>query len=293
MRLWFFCLVTAITLNAAQARTAQAQATQAQATQAKALAERGKYLVEGIAGCGNCHTPKGPNGPLPGMELAGNSVVEDGPAFRAVAANITPDKATGIGGWTDAQIARAIREGIRPDGTLIGPPMPIGLYRGMADADVNAIVAYLRTVPSVSNKSEKSAYHIPLPPNYGPPVGQIAAPPSIDRVAYGGYLASAIGHCVECHSPLLPGGRRDFSKIGAGGQAFNGPWGTSVAANITSSKARGLGDWSDADIERAIRQGISRDGHALQPPMGFAYYASISKPDMTALIAYLRTLPPS
>jgi mono/diheme cytochrome c family protein len=254
--------------------------------------ERGQYLVESIAGCGNCHTPKGPNGPLPGMALAGNWVVEDSPAFHAVAPNITPDRQTGIGAWTDAQMIKAIREGIRPDGSLIGPPMPISLYRGMADDDVAAIVAYLRTVPAVANAAEKSVYHIPLPPAYGPPVAHVTAPPRVDRVRYGAYLASAIGHCIECHSPMSPDGQRDFSRVGAGGQPFPGPWGTSVAANITSSRARGIGGWTDAQIERAVREGVSHDGRALYPPMGYAYYARVSKLDMSALIAYLRTIPP-
>lgn len=190
---------------------------------AQPLLERGRYLVETTAACGNCHTPKGPDGPLPGKALAGNWVVEDIPPFRAVAPNITPDRATGIGGWTDAQIARAIREGIRPDGSLIGPPMPIGLYRGLSDQDLAAMVAYLRSVPAVANPSEKSTYRIPLPPSYGPPVGQVAAPPRTDRVAYGAYLAGPVAHCTECHTPMLEGGRRDATKLGAGGQAFAGP----------------------------------------------------------------------
>jgi mono/diheme cytochrome c family protein len=254
--------------------------------------ERGRYLVETIGGCGNCHTPKGPDGPLPGKDLAGNWVVEDNAAFRAVASNITPDRATGIGAWTDAQIARAIREGIRPDGSLIGPPMPIGLYRGLADDDLTAIVAYLRSVPAVANVSEKSTYRIPLPPTYGPPVGRVTAPPRTDQVAYGAYLAGPVGHCLECHTPQDPPGRSDLSRLGAGGMAFGGPWGVSVAANITGSRSSGLGAWSDAEIERALRQGISRDGRPLPPPMGFAHYRGISAPDMAALIAYLRTIPP-
>jgi mono/diheme cytochrome c family protein len=253
--------------------------------------ERGRYLVEGPAACGNCHTPKGPDGlPIAGMNLAGNQVVENNPAFRAIGANLTPDKATGLGTWTDAQIIRAIREGILPDGSLIGPPMPIELYRHMSDADVTAIVAYLRSVPAVANRSEKSVWHIPLPPNYGPPVANVAAPPRADQVAYGGYLASAIGHCVECHSPLGPKGR-DFSRIGAGGQAFEGPWGTVVASNITSSKTVGLGGWTDAQIERAIRDGVAFDGRKLTGPMGFVWYKNMTKEDMADLIAYLRSLP--
>ena len=126
------------------------------AAQAQTPVQRGRYLVETIAGCGNCHTPQGPNGPLPGRILAGGNVIEDNPAFTAIASNITQDKATGIGTWTDDQIVLAIREGKRPDGTLIGPPMPIGLYRGLADDDLAAMVAYLRSVPAVSNASAES-----------------------------------------------------------------------------------------------------------------------------------------
>ncbi len=258
------------------------------AAAAQTPAERGRYLVETISGCGNCHTPQGPTGPLAGRALSGGNTVEDNPGFTAIASNITPDRETGIGGWTDDQLVLAIREGKRPDGSLIGPPMPIGLYRGMADADVRAIVAYLRTVPAVHNKAAKSTYRIKLPPAYGPPVGQVNAPPRTDKVAYGAYLAGPLGHCVECHTPMLEGGRRDTKRIGAGGQPFNGPWGTSVAANITP---HGVGKWTDAQLERAIRTGVSADGRKLFPPMGFAYYAGISPDDMAALIAYLRALP--
>ncbi len=261
------------------------------AARAATSLEHGQYLVESIAGCGNCHTPQGPDGPLPGKTLAGNVIVEDGPAFRAVAPNITQDGVTGIGFWSNTQIMTAIREGIRPDGSLIGPPMPIERYRGMADDDVAAIAEYLRTVPAISNVAEKSTYRMILPARYGPPVGMIEAPPVEDIVATGAYLAGPIGHCIECHSPLEPRGR-DFSHIGAGGQLFSGPWGHSVAANITSDKGSGLGSWTDDEIERAIRTGVSRDGHALKPPMGYAYYARISPGDMAALIAYLRTIPP-
>ena len=260
------------------------------AAQAQSPVERGRYLVETIAGCGNCHTPQGPNGPIPGKTLAGGNVLEDSPAFTAVAANITQDKATGIGAWTDQQIALAIREGKRPDGSLIGPPMPFEMYRGMADADLAAIVAFLRTVPAIENKAAKSVYRIALPPAYGPPVTSVTAPPKSDPVAYGAYLAGPLGHCIVCHSPMLPGGRTDMTKIGAGGMQFPGPWGTSVAANLTPSKLRGLGGWTDAQIERAIRTGVSSDGRHLFPPMGFAYYKGIGADDMAALIAWIRAL---
>jgi len=273
----------AVVVTACLARPAAAQ------TQADLVA-RGRYLVESIAGCGNCHTPKGPNGDLPGRHLAGGAVLDE-PPFRAVASNITPDPETGIGRWTDAQIALAIREGKRPDGSIIGPPMPIELYRGISDRDLAAMVAYLRTVPPVRNRVERSVYRIPLPPNYGPPVANVPDPPENDPVARGRYLAGPVGHCIECHTPMGEGGRHDWSRTGAGGRPFNGPWGTSVAANITPNRARGLGDWTDEQIIRAITRGISADGRRLFPPMGYAYYARMSERDLRDLVAYLRSLP--
>lgn len=250
--------------------------------------ERGRYLVETIAGCGNCHTPIGPNGPDMSRYLAGGTVFDEG-VFRAVSANITPDPETGIGAWSAAEIARAIREGVRPDGSLIGPPMPYPLYHGIADDDLAAIVAYLRTVPAVVNETEPSVYNFPLPPAWTAPIETVAAPEPADQVAYGAYLAGPVGHCLECHTPMAEGGQRDFEhRLGAGGFAFPGPWGESIAANITPA---GLGDWSDAEIEHAIRDGVDRDGRFLMPPMGFAYYKGVSDTDMAALIAYLRSLP--
>lgn len=256
--------------------------------------ERGKYLVESIAGCGNCHTPQGPNGPLSGKTLAGGLEFAHPGFFTAYSTNITPDPETGIGKWTDAQLKVAIREGRRPDGTAIRPPMPFELYRGLADADLDAIVAYLRTVPAVKNVAPKSSYQIPLPPGYGPPIDKgIEAPPRSDKLAYGAYLAGPLGHCIECHTPPAANGRAQYdTMLGAGGRQFHGPFGLSVAKNITSDPDQGLGKWTDAEIERAIRKGIDRQGHPLKPPMGFAYYDKVSAEDMAALIAWLRSLPP-
>ena len=272
---------------------ALAAALGAAAANAETPIERGRYLVESIAGCGNCHTPRGPGGAfVAGKELAGGFVVADEKPFRAVAANITQDKETGIGNWTDAQIAKAIREGIRPDGSLIGPPMPFELYRRMADSDLMAMVAYLRTVPAVSNKAEKSTYRIPLPPAYGPPVTSVPDVPRTDKVKYGEYLAGPVGHCIECHTPMEANGRHDWSRVGQGGMEFNGPWGVSVARNITPHPEDGLGKWTDAEIKRAITQGISRNGAKLYPPMGFFFYAKVKEEDLDAIVAYLRALKP-
>lgn len=256
---------------------------------AETLLERGAYLARSIVACGNCHTPKGPDGELEGMELAGMAPFFELPQFTANAPNITPDEATGIGGWTDEQIARAIREGKRPDGTLIGPPMPIVLYRHLSDRDTAAIVAYIRQVPAVRNDIPASDYRIELPPSYGPPVGRVAEVSRDDQLAYGAYLAGPAGHCIECHSPPGENGAPDIEgQMGAGGFEFPGPWGVSIAPNITPT---GLSGYSDAEIARIITEGVRPDGSRLLPPMPVAYYANMTEEDVAAIIAYLRTLP--
>jgi mono/diheme cytochrome c family protein len=225
---------------------------------------------------------------LTDKKLAGGDIIKHAD-FTAATPNITPDPETGIGEWTDPQILTAIREGRRPDGTVIGPAMPSRSYRYLADEDVEAIVAYLRSVPPVTNPiSVKSHYDEPLPASWGPPVGRVAAPPKEDRVAYGAYLAGPLARCMDCHTERRPG---EPTRFGAGGKPFYGPWGVSVSANLTPDETSGLGDWSDAEIERAIRTGVARDGHKLFPPMPFAAYKNIAAGDMAALIAYLRSLP--
>ena len=248
--------------------------------------ERGAYLVRSVAACGNCHSPLGPEGPLEGKELSGRFVIKMA-EFEAWAPNITP---AAIGNWSATELARAIREGIRPDGTIIGPPMPIELYRNISDRDLAAIVAYVRSVPAVENTVPRSVYNIPLPKSYGPPVKSVAAVPEGATAAYGAYLAGPVAHCVECHTPMVDG-QADFEhQLGAGGREFEGPWGTSVSANLTSDKD-GLARWSDDAVIAMIRTGTRPDGNKMLPPMGFSFYAGMSDRDVHAIVAYLRTLP--
>ncbi|MBT8101062.1 MAG: cytochrome c [Gammaproteobacteria bacterium] len=260
----------------------------------EALIARGDYLVNGIVACGNCHTPRNPDATaVADMRLAGSFVIEE-PVFRAYAPNITQDHETGIGSWSDAEIMRAIREGVRPDGTIIGPPMPILSYRKMSDSDVQAIVAYLRTVAPIKNIVPRSEYDIPLPESWGPPPGSVPDVNRDDSLAYGTYLGDGLGHCMECHTPMVDGAF-DFSRTGAGGFIFNKPLGlelAAVSANITPHPELGIGDWTDDEIKTAITRGVSRDGRKLAPVMAFPYYQNISDEDLDALIVYLRSLPP-
>ncbi|TPE53111.1 c-type cytochrome [Amaricoccus solimangrovi] len=259
------------------------------AARAETPVERGEYLVRGPMSCGNCHTPQGPNGPDMSLELAGGGPVIDDETMTAYPPNITP--AGEVGGWTDAELARAIREGLRPDGGLIGPPMPISLYRGLSDTDVAAIVAFLRTLKPIEHTVPESVYHIPLPPAYGPPVGHVADIPRGPTAEYGAYMAGPVSHCLECHTPMGPTGPMYDGHLGQGGFRFPGPWGVSISANITSGKD-GLADFTDDEIRTMITQGVRPDGSKMLPPMPYAWLAKMTPDDLTATVLYLRTLPP-
>ena len=268
--------------------------------QAETAVERGKYLVEVLAACGNCHTPIGPQGPIRALHLAGGQHIREDAFGLAITRNITPDPETGIGAWTDADIIRAIRDGKGKDGRTLGPPMPFGLYRDMSDTDVSAIVAYLRTVPPVHNAVPPGQYTIPLPESYGPPVTSVPEPPREDPIKYGAYLAGPIAHCLGCHTPLGADGRRDMTRPfaagrhlpGVGGRLIPGPQGTVYSANLTPDKETGLGTWSDTQIIQAI-YGVRPDGRVLLPPMPWPYFAGkIAAEDLQGLLAYLRSLQP-
>lgn len=258
------------------------------------LLERGTYLMKGIAACGNCHTPKNSDAnEVEGMAYAGSFVIES-PNFKAYAPNITMDIETGIGGWTDEEIIRSIRDGIRPDGKLIGPPMPSPVYALMSDRDVKAIVAYLRTVKPVKNVVPKTEFRITLPSSYGPPVVTVPEVSKDDPIAYGRYLTYALGHCFDCHTPLEDG-KYNFDRIGESGRMFDNIFGlgfTTVSLNITPHKLFGLGEWSDEEIKRAIVEGISRNGRSLVRAMPFPNYQKVTEEDMNAIVAYLRSMKP-
>ena len=260
------------------------------AAQNKDLVARGRYLVNGPAACGNCHTQRGPD-----LKSASTNILAGGhpfvdPVFEAYSRNITPDKDTGIGTWTDAQIIRAIREGVTKEGDTLGPPMPFETYNRMSDDDAKAIVAYLRTVKPVHNETKQSKFKIPLTP--GPPAKGAAAPPKTDKVAYGDYLVNAIAHCLECHTPMV-GPVQDYAnQNGAGGLEIELPNVTLRTRNITPDKETGIGAWTDAQIRRAITQGVAKDGRKLIPLMPYPYFKNMSASDVDAIIAYLHTLKP-
>jgi mono/diheme cytochrome c family protein len=267
--------------------------------------ERGQYLVNSILACGNCHTPKTSSGePIPEKELSGGLVFTT-PAFDATASNITPDRETGIGAWSDAEIKRVLTEGIRPDhGRLAGVPvaavMPVNFYKAMLPRDLDAVVAYLRSVKSVRNEVANPVYKAPVHRDAYPDAEAGFTEAELrDPVRQGAYLV-ALGHCMECHSTWQRGVSDHVNGLGKGGRpfaptlvkGFATTWDGAKARNITSHKTTGIGAWSNEDIKRAITQGVRPDGTRLKPPMDFSSYAKMTNADLDAIVAYLRTVPP-
>ncbi len=261
--------------------------------EAQTPVQRGDYLVNSILACGNCHTPRGPKGVFDmAKQLSGGPQIWDEPAFTVKGANVTPDAETGIGKWSAADLKKAIQQGVRPDGVQLAPIMPYSFYKIFTPRDVDAVVAYLRSVPAMRNAVAppvyKAALHAEGPPGTEKPMSEADM---ADPVKRGFYLAT-IGHCMECHTPEV-NGRHDYKGgLGRGGRTFTGPWGVSTARNITSHREKGLGAWSDEQIKIAITRGVSRDGAPLKPPMGYPLYARMTEQDLGAIVAYLRTVPP-
>jgi mono/diheme cytochrome c family protein len=169
--------------------------------------------------------------------------------------------------------------------------MPYAFYKVFTENDLNAVVTYLKSVPAVKNAVERPVYKAAMHP-LSPPGADKAMTEAdfTDPLKHGFYLAT-IGHCMECHTPTKDN-QADFANMGKGGREFKGPWGVVYSRNITSDNEKGIGSYSDADIKRAITQGIRKDGTKLTGPMGFPLYATMTQGDLSDLVAYLRTVPP-
>ncbi|KJC46333.1 phosphomannomutase [Bradyrhizobium sp. LTSP885] len=256
------------------------------------LIERGAYLANSVMACHGCHTPRGPQGFDFSRALSGGQTFDE-PAFKVTGANITPDKETGIGNWTDAELKRFFVSGTRPNGTAVAPIMPTEFYTVLTARDLDALVAYLRSVPPVHREIPAPEYRTAAQPETPPYAGvQMTDAAMTDQISRGRYLLT-IAHCLECHTPESPSAAHDFAaSSGKGGRRIQGPWGEVVSANITAHPVSGLGQWSDDEIKRAVTQGIARDGRKLKPPMAYAAYATMTAQDLDAIVAFLRTLPP-
>ncbi|MBI3979622.1 MAG: cytochrome c [Chloroflexi bacterium] len=279
-------VVMVIGIGGFQARPADAQSPQV---------ERGRYLV--TAGlCTECHTERAAGNPA---LLDRSKLLAGGEAFAGPWGVVYSSNITGLASAPAENLKRAIREGIgRGDRKLL--VMPWAMYRNLAESDLDAIVAYLKSVPRIQHEVPQAALVAPRDAFYpaaamasatgpaAPPVGGPNAT-AAQRIAAGAYLANAVLACTACHTPGALEGRFDPTKIGAGAANAFGPI---HAPNISSDRNTGIGGWSNEDIVGAVRQGVSRDGRALWPimPYGTAY-RNLSDDDMYDVIAFLRTLP--
>jgi mono/diheme cytochrome c family protein len=275
------------------------------------LIAQGKYIAT-IAGCTSCHTNLKPefldfqklsldqirviafdeNQAHDSSKLmAGGKVFNLGPAGVVMTSNITQSSTSGIGAWTDDQIQTAITTGAEPDGSMLFPVMPYHTFSRMAQSDLSALIAYLRTVPGVDNvvppATVSKAGLQPIPYQ-----GE-ATPPSIsDKAARGAYLVNNVMACTDCHTPLDPAtGAPMMDKYLAGGQPYEGPWGIVYGGNMTPDVETGLGSWTEEQIKLATIAGVSKDGRRLILMPWYAY-AALTSEDADALAYYLKNVLP-
>lgn len=253
---------------------------------------RGRYVA--IAGdCAACHTD-----PHQGKPFAGGYALET-PFGQLLASNITSDKTTGIGAWTEAQFTRAVREGKGKDGENLYPAMPYNAYVKVSDADMHDLWAYMQTVPAVDNKVVSN--QLPFPFNIrlmmmgwnllffdkSPFVPVAGANEQINR---GAYLVQGLGHCAACHTAknFLGGDKRGAFLQGGDLAGWHAP-------EITSNRYVGIGAWTPAQIVQYLKTG-SNDIAVASGPMAEAVTNStqhMTDQDLQAIAAYLQTLPGS
>ncbi|MGH6711329.1 MAG: hypothetical protein ACREEK_20440, partial [Bradyrhizobium sp.] len=171
------------------------------------------------------HTPRDVDGrPIAGKALSGG-LTFDTPAFVATAPNITPDKETGIGSWSDTEIKRALIEGSRPDhgrlaGVALAAIMPANFYKALLPEDLDAVIAYLRSTLPIRNEAADPVYKVPVRRDPYPDADAGFSKAMLaDPVRRGAYLVT-IGHCMECHSAWSRGVSDFKTGLGRGGRAF-------------------------------------------------------------------------
>ncbi|MEP7273039.1 MAG: c-type cytochrome [Acidobacteriota bacterium] len=256
--------------------------------------ERGQYLAEKVMGCFYCHSErdwKAPGAPpMTGRKGAG-AAFPGGPG-KLFAPNITSDRETGVGAWTDDMLARAIREGVDKNGKTLFPIMPYQNYSNLSDEDLGSLVVYLRTIPPVKNAVPESEIIFPVNRLINavpqPITTEIAVRDLSNPIDRGEYLTTQAS-CADCHTPRVQG--RPIPGLAfAGGFAFNEPIGPVVSANITPDPS-GISFYDENMFVTMMRTG-QVGARKLNPTMPFSGYGGMTDEDLKAILAYLRTLTP-
>ncbi len=271
---------------------------------------RGEYLVQHVTGCLHCHSEAMVDRfgapPRPGTLGQGGFVFTHalGVPGRLSAQNITPDRETGIGAWTDGEIVRAVREGVSRDGHALFPMMPYKAFRLLSDDDAQAIVVYLRTLPAIRHAVPARELDFPLNlivRTIPEPLSEPARAPSSarDHIAYGKYLVTIAG-CAECHSPHDAQNKPIPEGGLSGGWEMRGPWGRAVTANLTPHSSTFVGRAPKEAFIGRFKSFEDMEGDNAPPadphrntPMPWTALAGMTEDDLGAIYDYLRTLPPN
>jgi mono/diheme cytochrome c family protein len=257
---------------------------------------RGEYLATAVNGCLYCHSEldwQAPGFPIKaGTEGKGRSWADEGLPW-ITAPNITPDRDTGVGTWSDDTLARAIREGVSHDGRALFPLMPYHQYKFMADEDLASVIAYLRTLTPVRATASPSA--IPFPINRlintlpEPVDAPVPEPDRANPVAHGDYLVR-MGACRDCHTPADAQGQAVAGMDFAGGFVLTGPYGQVASGNITQAPS-GIPYYTEDLFLEVMRTGQVRS-RKIHDAMPWNFYRRQTDEDLKAMFAFVRTIAP-
>jgi mono/diheme cytochrome c family protein len=252
--------------------------------------KRGEYLAK-AADCMVCHT-------APGEAQYAGGLAFPLPFGTLYSTNITADKDTGIGNYSDQDFLNAVQRGVRKDGARLYPAMPYTSYTFMTDADVLAIKAYLFSLPAVQRQNQSDTLQFPFNQRWSMIFWSLAFnpnarfEPNTSKTAEwnrGAYIAEALAHCGDCHTPrnlafALDNRRKFAGAVAAGWRAYD----------ITSDKGSGIGSWSDEELFSYLANGHAMGRGTASGPMGEAVDHSFSQmdpADIRALVTYLRSIP--
>jgi mono/diheme cytochrome c family protein len=266
-------------------------------TDNKELVAKGQYIFALAGGCA-CHSE-------PKKEYNTGGRAFPIPFGTVYSTNITQDKETGLGAWTDRQIFDAMTKGHRRDGSWILPVMPYEKYSGMVQEDLRALIAYLKTLKPVKKPTPDLKTWAPFARSLGTSVylkifGRFSQSPAQAPkagVERGRYLVDHVSLCGDCHTPRNWIGVPKHSLYMAGADEKSGPLGEAVP-NITPDKETGIGDWKQEDIAELLISGTKPD---LDNVQGLMYeviqgtphgYKDMKKEDALAIADYLKTIPP-
>jgi hypothetical protein len=258
---------------------------------------RGKYLTENVLDCFACHSQhdwtKHDAPEIPGIHGAGQDPFPlEGLPGKVYPPNITPDPETGVGRWTDDELARAIREGVDRDGRALFPFMPYQGYRYLPDEDLASVIVYLRSLPPVHRVIPKTELIFPvkyLIRSAPQPITAPVPPPDLSTPLKRGEWLVRVAGCRDCHTPQK-NGQPVVSLDLAGGFILKGPWGTVASANITPDPS-GISYYDEKLFLDVMRTGYVQ-ARELKPIMPWWVHRGVADDDLKAMFAYLKTVPP-